>query len=214
MNAPDSPRSSPRPRAGRVRGRAWWGRFLLGFLTVYTVSIPTRVLVGARARPSSEVTAPADVALVPGAAVWHTRPSPVFAARLDAAADLYRRGLVRLIVTTGGQAEGDRVAEAESAVRYLTVRRGLPPSALRLESRSRTTSTNARNAFYVVPRGARVYVVTDPYHVARATQLARRAGLDAHPVPISGTRYRGRETRRRMFVRECALLVVADVTGK
>lgn len=187
---------------------------MLGFLVVYALSIPARVLVGARMPSSAQITAPADVALVPGAAVWTARPSPVFAARLDAAADLYRRGLVRLIVATGGQAEGDDVAEAEAAVRYLTVRQGLPPGVLRLESRSRTTSTNARNAAGVVPRGARVYVVTDPLHVARATQLARRAGLDAHPVPIAGTRYTGRESRRRMFTRECLLVVVADVLGR
>ena len=189
-------------------------RFVLGFLAVYALSVPLRVLVGARQPTSAEVTRPADAALVPGAAVWRTRPSPVFAARLDAAADLYRRGLVRLIVTTGGQAEGDRVAEAEAAVRYLTVQRGLPPSALRLESRSRATSGNARNAAVVMPRGARVYVLTDPYHVARATQLARRAGLDAHAVPIAGTRYTGRATQWRMFARECTLLVVADIAGQ
>ncbi len=188
--------------------------FAAGFLVTYAVSIPTRILVAASAPSSVEDIAAADVALVPGAAVWRTRPAPVFAARLDAAAALYKAGRVRLIVTTGARAEGDGVSEAEAAVRYLTVRHGLPPSALRLESVSRTTASNARMAAHVVPRGARVLVVTDPFHAARAVQLARRAGLDAHPVPIANTRVRSVEARTRMFVREATLMVAADVSGR
>ncbi len=187
---------------------------LVGFLVTYAASVPTRILLAARPPTSVEALGPADVALVPGAAVWTARPAPVFAARLDAAAALYRAGRVRMIVTTGARAEGDRVSEAEAAVRYLTVRHGLPVSALRLESVSRTTASNARIAAHLVPRGARVLVVTDPLHAARAVQLARRAGLDAHAAPVAETRVRSFRARARMFARESVLLVIADVSGR
>ena len=54
----------------------------------------------------------ADAIVVLGAAQYNGRPSPVFQARLDHAALLYREGYAGLIVVTGGIVAGDRMSEA------------------------------------------------------------------------------------------------------
>src|SRR5687767_4853100 len=47
--------------------------------------------------------APADAAIVLGAAVWTTQVSPVFRERINHGIDLYRNGKVRKLIFTGGQ---------------------------------------------------------------------------------------------------------------
>jgi vancomycin permeability regulator SanA len=61
---------------------------------------------------------PADAIVVMGAAQYDGRPSPVFAARIDHAIDLYRAGVAPRLVVTGGKAEGDRTTEAATARAY------------------------------------------------------------------------------------------------
>ena len=72
---------------------------------------------------------PADAIVVLGAAQYDGDPSPVFAARLDHAADLYGQGLAPVVVVTGGRQPGDTVSEARAADAYLQ-ERGVPATAL------------------------------------------------------------------------------------
>jgi uncharacterized SAM-binding protein YcdF (DUF218 family) len=149
-------------------------------------------------------TAPADVAIVLGAAVRGTEPSPVFAARIDHAIDLYRRGRVWRIVFTGGLGAGDRLAESEAARRY-AVRAGVPDDRIAVETRSRITYTNLVEArALLASRGPapRVLIVSDPLHLRRAVTMARDLGLDAHPAPTPTTRYRSWRTRLPFLGRE------------
>ena len=55
---------------------------------------------------------PVDAIVVLGAAQYNGRPSAVFAARLDHAIELSRRGYAPYLVTTGGKLPGDRDTEA------------------------------------------------------------------------------------------------------
>jgi len=51
---------------------------------------------------------PADAIVVMGAAQYDGRPSPVFAARIDHAIDLFHDGIAPRLIVTGGKADGDR----------------------------------------------------------------------------------------------------------
>ncbi|HEX6036712.1 YdcF family protein [Longimicrobium sp.] len=147
--------------------------------------------------------APADVAIVLGAAVRDTVPSPVFAARIDHAVDLYRRGRVRRIVFTGGVGAGDRLAESEAARRY-ALRAGVPDERIAIETRSTITYENlveARALLAATPP-ARVLIVSDPLHMRRAVTMARDLGLDAHPAPTPTTRYRSWRSKAPFLARE------------
>jgi uncharacterized SAM-binding protein YcdF (DUF218 family) len=147
--------------------------------------------------------ASADVAIVLGAAVWDTAPSPVFAARIDHGVALYRRGLVRRIVFTGGVGAGHRHAEAEVARRY-AIRAGVPEDRIAVETRSTITYENLREARALLSSQAspRVLIVSDPLHMRRAVTMARDLGLDAHPAPTPTSRYRSWRSRARFLGRE------------
>ncbi len=121
---------------------------------------------------------PAEAIVVLGAAQYNGRPSPVFKARLDHAADLYRARLAPLMVVTGGLAPGDRVSEATAGQRYL-VAAGIPADSIVVEPVGRTTATSL-TAVAAYLRGVgrtRVLLVSDPFHLARLRLDARHVGL-------------------------------------
>jgi len=60
--------------------------------------------------------------------------------------------------------------------------RGVPEEIIHLEDRSRITIENVRNAVALLGEGKRVALVTSDYHVERALDDCRRAGLDAYGV--------------------------------
>ncbi|HEX8319285.1 MAG TPA: YdcF family protein [Longimicrobium sp.] len=145
----------------------------------------------------------ADVAIVLGAAVRDTAPSPVFAARIDHAIALYRRGRVTRIVFTGGVGSGSRHAEAEVA-RRRAIAAGVPAAAIAVETRSTITYENLVQAKVLLTPGAavRVLIVSDPLHMRRSITMARDLGLDAHPAPTPTSRYRSWRTKAGFLARE------------
>src|SRR5205814_9458139 len=71
---------------------------------------------------------PAQAIVVLGAAQYNGVPSAVLRARLDHAAELYRRGLSQIVGVTGGKRAGDTYTEASASADYLA-RRGVPPGS-------------------------------------------------------------------------------------
>jgi len=128
-----------------------------------------------------------DAIIVPGCAVRATgTPSPALERRVRGAVDAWQQGRAPVVVLTGGVGtHGHREAEV-AARRCLEL--GLPPEAVVVEGRSKTTRENASFAVHCVPRGrdARVLVVTDAYHVLRARRLFRRAFREADAVASQG----------------------------
>ncbi|HEY8565145.1 MAG TPA: YdcF family protein [Beijerinckiaceae bacterium] len=136
--------------------------------------------------------APADAAIVLGAAVYDDRPSPVFRERIRHAVMLHRAGRVRVLLMTGGRAAGDHLSEGEAAAEWAR-QQGVPPTALLVEARSRTTRENIANSVPLLKAHQldRVLIVSDPLHMRRAVAIARALGLNARPSPTPTTRYTG-----------------------
>ncbi|MDN0075934.1 YdcF family protein [Crenobacter sp. SG2303] len=132
----------------------------------------------------------ADAALVLGAAAWGGRPSPVFRERINHALSLYQARRVRMLVFTGGTPEPGYPTEAAVGRRY-AIERGVPPEDILIETESRTTYDNLRNA----GREAHAIgldsflIVSDPYHMRRAMLMAHDLGLKAYPAPTPSSRY-------------------------
>ncbi|MEH6416222.1 YdcF family protein [Pseudomonas sp. CGJS7] len=102
-----------------------------------------------------------------------------FQARLDRAMALWRERPPACLVLLGGGPENEPT-EAELARRGLLAR-GLPADApLRLESESRDTLQNLRNARAVLGERmhSRVTLLSSRYHLARCAWFARRLGYD------------------------------------
>jgi len=135
-----------------------------------------------------DTAAPADAIVVLGAAQYDGRPSPVFRARLDHAAVLFRRGLAPVVIVTGGTGTGDTVSEAVVGRRYL-VAAGLPDAAVEAESAGRTSARSVRAAADRIHQagGTRALFVSDGFHLLRLGVLARRFGLRALGSPAPGS---------------------------
>jgi uncharacterized SAM-binding protein YcdF (DUF218 family) len=120
------------------------------------------------------------VALILGAAVWPGgTPSPTLARRTLHAASLWHRGEVEALIPCGGLGRHPPT-EAEAMHRIL-LSDGVPPGAIRLEDRSRSTLENIRLALPILSElGATgAVIVTDATHAPRARLIARRLGLPA-----------------------------------
>lgn len=158
-------------------------------------------------------TRPAQAIVVMGAAQYNGRPSPVFAARLDHAADLYRDGLAPLVVVTGGRRPGDSFSEASSADLYLQAA-GVPPEALLLETQGRTSYESlAATARFLMERDIRdVIVVSDPWHLHRSAEIAERVGLQPRLAGAPASRY-STITALRQMLRETAAVAVGRIIG-
>jgi uncharacterized SAM-binding protein YcdF (DUF218 family) len=166
-------REEKRPRRGARLLRRTLAVLALGLVGAWVASALTVLWFASRDRAR-----PAHAIIVMGAAQYQGRPSPVLRSRLDHAVGLYAQEFAPRVVLTGGVAEGD--IESEAAVsRAYVMRAGVPDTALLTENDGRTSSQSMRAVARLLhARGLdSVIVVSDPFHVFRASLLARRHGL-------------------------------------
>ncbi|MEV0587712.1 ElyC/SanA/YdcF family protein [Nonomuraea sp. NPDC050310] len=136
-----------------------------------------RVIAQAPDWPGSVPYAP--TALVLGAGLYGGRPSPMLAARLDLAAELYRTGKVKALLLSG---DNSRVGYDEpSAMRDYLTARGVPAGRMVLDYAGFDTWDSCVRARHVFG-AAKVTVITQAFHLPRAVALCRTAGLDAFGV--------------------------------
>lgn len=176
----------------------WFGGIALAVLA-WLVGVAVWIAVG----PEEDAEATADFAVVLGAAVDDDEPSPVFAARIDHAIDIYREGRVDGIFFTGARSPEDTKPEA-SAARDYAIARGVPSNAIAVEVNSRTTHQNLAEVHglmlaYTEPR---IIIVSDPLHLRRAVQMADDLGFDAQASATPTTRYRSWSTKLPFLLRE------------
>jgi uncharacterized SAM-binding protein YcdF (DUF218 family) len=171
----------------------------------------TFVQVWMASRRDDARTAQAIVVL--GAAQYNGTPSSVLKARLDHAADLWRRKLAPVIVVTGGRQTGDKFTEATASANYL-IAKGVPDEDLLREVSGQTSwqSLAATASFLRDRRITQVLLVSDPFHSYRIRAIADELGLDgrASPTrtsPIGGT------TELRYLLRETAAVALGRVIG-
>lgn len=181
MSSPPHPRRPSASPPGTPRLVRWTGRLAVAGLIVYSVLLVWVWWISRR-----DDRRPADVIVVLGAAQYNGRPSPVLAARLDHALDLYRARLAPTIVVTGGIGDGDRMSEATVGHRYLKAR-AVPETAIVVRPDGRTTEESMLSvAEWLHDRELRrVLLVSDPFHMARLRLEARRVDLEAFTSPTA-----------------------------
>jgi uncharacterized SAM-binding protein YcdF (DUF218 family) len=158
---------------------------------------------------------PVDAIVVLGAAQYDGRPSPVFAARLDHAIELWRAGLARAFVVTGGKLPGDRTTEAAAARRY-AVEHGVPADAIFGEDEGRNTLASLRTvATMLHDRGMTTALfVSDPTHMLRVLRIAQDLGLEGFGSPTTTSPIQEDVALRvRATVHELGALAVYFVSG-
>jgi len=132
--------------------------------------------------------APADVIVVLGCHIYDDNgPSPCIRARAGHAAALYRQGLARWVIPSGGPtAQGP--TEAAVFTRVL-VEDGVPATAIVPEAAAHDTIQNIYNSRAIMQAHSwrTAILVTEPFHINRASLIARDAGLTVFPSPALDT---------------------------
>ena len=159
---------------------------------------------------------PADAIVVMGAAQYDGRPSPVFAARLDHAIELYHDGVAPRLIVTGGKREGDRTTEAATARSY-AIEHGVPENAILSEDASRTTLQSIRRVAALMRDkdiGSAVFV-SDPSHMLRVLRMASDEGINGYGSPTrTSPLERDPLARVDAIVHELGALAVYFVSGE
>jgi|SRR5262245_37099832 len=157
-----------------------WPLWLLLAAVVYAAALYRGVVEGAR----GDELRPADAIVVFGAAEYGGRPSPVFKARLDHAAELFRRGLAPMVITTGGAGADPRFSEGEVGSNYLRSL-GVPDNRLIAETQSPDTAGSARRVATILRANHMnsCLAVSDGYHMFRIKRMLGREGIAVVAAP-------------------------------
>jgi len=115
-----------------------------------------------------------SIAVVLGAAVWsNNQPSPTLASRLDKAAKLYKKEIVKKIQLTGGNAPGE-LSEAEVAFKYI-LNKGVDTSDIYIERETTSTTEQIRfikNTIVASGKFNNIFIVSDQYHLVRIGEIS------------------------------------------
>lgn len=147
-----------------------------------------------------------DAIAVFGAAEYAGRPSPVFHARLDHAADLYQRGIAPLVITLGGGSDKDSGKTEGGVGRDYLLARGVPLENIIAE----TTSIDTEQQVHRLAAIARdhnlrhIVVVSDGTHMFRIRALCEEAGLDVYTSPRSALGHISGYDLARRYLHEIA----------
>ncbi|MFC9622572.1 vancomycin high temperature exclusion protein [Streptomyces sp. NPDC056930] len=136
----------------------------------------------ADARVRTTADAPAQqVAMVFGAGLWEGKPSPYLANRLNAAAELYRDGKVKVVLVTGDNSRKEY--DEPDAMRTYLRAHGVPDERIVSDFAGFDTwdsCVRAKKIFGV----DRAVLVSQGFHIRRAIALCRTAGIDAYGVGV------------------------------
>lgn len=160
----------------------------------------------------SDQTDHADAIVVLGAAEYAGKPSPVFQARLDHAKELYEKGVAPFIITTGGTYPGEKKSEGEVGKKYLE-EKGIPVSSIVAETESLTTKQNLMRVKDLAKERniQRVILVSDPFHMYRATIMAEDLDLTPLSSPTRTSPISQNIWLQLLYIGREAILILAHV---
>jgi vancomycin permeability regulator SanA len=133
---------------------------------------------------TSDYRAKADAAVVFGARVFDSGAlSPSLRDRVATGVELYRGGLVRQLVMSGG-VEPNGIDET-AVMRSAAIKAGVPSSAILVDPKGVDTDATVKNTTTIFRRDGirRVLAVSQGYHLPRIKLAYRAVGWDVRTVP-------------------------------
>jgi vancomycin permeability regulator SanA len=173
--------------AGEVPGRRKYFGGIVALLLVCVAGFPFAQMI---CFGKTDYRRAADVAVVFGARVYKDgRPSDALADRVKTACELYRGGLVKKLIFSGGPGDG-AITESES-MRRMAVGLGVSAEDILTDNAGLNTDATIRNTKSMFPRvGARkVLVVSHFYHLPRIKLAYQRAGWEVYTVPAKESHF-------------------------
>lgn len=177
--------------------------FFIGLLVVigYTATVYFRIVW----QSGKDESRNADAIVVFGAAEYVGHPSPVFKARLDHAAELYRKGLARMVITTGGAGGDPKFNEGAVGREYLKSL-GIPEYHLIAETQSVDTAESARRVSTIMHANhmSSCLAVSDGYHIFRIKQMLAREDVTVYGAPRPNSKPQSFGKRNEAVLHEIA----------
>ncbi|MFE1441500.1 vancomycin high temperature exclusion protein [Streptomyces sp. NPDC058739] len=171
-----------RPRLPRTR--TGWRRLTQAVMAVCALALlPSawlHLVTDGRLRTTADVPR-SDVAVVFGAGLWNGEPSPYLAHRLDAAAELYRAGRVKVVLVTGDNSRKE-YDEPDAMRAYLT-RHGVPDRRIVSDYAGFDTWDSCVRAKKIFGVDEAV-LISQGFHVRRAVALCEEAGVRSYGVGV------------------------------
>ena len=166
-----------------------WKKWLLSTLALGPVCYAGAVYWRIVNQAGQDESRTADAIVVFGAAEYDGRPSPVYKARLDHAAQLYHRGLAPMVIITGGSGGDPRFTEGVVGREYLKTL-GIPDSQLIAETQSGDTAESARRVSTIMYVNGMhsCLAVSDGYHIFRIKKMLGREGVTVYGAPRPNSR--------------------------
>lgn len=133
---------------------------------------------------------PADAVVVFGAKVFADgHMSDALADRTRTACDLYKAGLVKRVIFSGGPGQG-AVTEAEAMRRY-ALSHGVSAEDIVIDNQGVNTEATVRDTtpLFAQWHVRRVLVVSHFYHLPRIKLAYQRAGIEVYTVPATQGRF-------------------------
>lgn len=185
-------------KAFRIAKNAW--NILVIGITVAAIVTVIPILQG-----PTEVKGRSDFCIVLGAGVKGTEPSEILQDRIDQAYVYLTKNPDVICIATGGKGDGENLSEAQCIYDHLTAM-GIDGSRIWLEDQATSTIENFRYSVALIEEktGSRpqsVTVLSNEFHLYRASLMARDCGLEADFVaaPTSSGLIRISYTLREIF---------------
>ena len=145
--------------------------------------------------------------IILGNKIEGSEPSPLLTDRINTAAKYMEEHPQVIAIASGFQSKHADISEAQCIYDGL-VQRGIDPSRIRIEDQSSSTRENFKNAIALLEEELgriphNIGVVSNEFHLLRASMIAQNNGLDPImiPAPTSDT-----EAFCKYFVREIFMI--------
>ena len=147
-----------------------------------------------------------DTAIILGCQVYGSEPSPFLKWRCDEGLRLYKDGIVSKIIVSGGKGQGENISEAQAMKVYL-VSKGMDESDIIIEDKSASTAANLINSNKIMKQYnlKTAVIVSNKYHLKRASLIAKSLGINASYSGVFVTPYKNHEYYG--FIREIPALM-------
>ena len=124
-----------------------------------------------------------------GTTVDGTEPSPMLNDRIQAAAKFLEKNPDVICVATGGKTEGGTITQAQCMFNELQ-KLGIEPSRIRKEEQATTIRENIQFSLALLEKElgtvpGEVGVLTNEFHLLRATMIVEDAGVYAVAIPAT-----------------------------
>ena len=191
--------SRKKPKTARILRRILTVCLCIGLL----VASVTGIFIARAGIGQADV--PCDYVIVLGAGVNGTTPSMILRERINRAYTYLSENPDVICIVSGGQGPGEDITEAQCMFDHLTAR-GIAPERIWLEDHSTSTRENIRFSLAVIEsktgsRPEKAAVISNEFHLFRASLMAGEQGLETIGVPAKTTWL---SLRINYFLREIA----------